>query len=489
MTAVIPSLKAVMTDQALFAETFLRIMDNDKRLVPLRYNRIQQHYLKRATKRDLVLKSRKRGLSTAIQSLIFKRAITETVSALTIAHDTDSTQALRRISERFYDEFPEAFPKPLRDLSNDTITTYPDTRSECIVVTAGRRTAGRSLTPTLAHLSEVAFWNDADRVMTGLLQAIPLQGTAICESTPNGQSGWFYDTCMEALDHRNGWTLHFYPWWWGEDNRIPLERDEVLDTNEEEAYLMDMHDLTAPQIKWRRVKQQELKGDFLQEHPEDPISCFISQDGTAVFRNVRSVAVGQTFFDTTTDTGLAAARIYRKANPAKRFVMGLDFGRENDYTPPLIMDIDTWEVVACERFRHLDWHLQRARIATLYDVFGCEFVIAESNSIGGPNISELQRTQMIVRPFTTTQKTKKMIIDNLTLAIEQGDLILPTAPTNNKNDIRSILLSELIAYKITKLASGDYRYEAPAGLHDDTVMSLAFALYGCKLSGARGVSS
>jgi hypothetical protein len=96
----------------------------------LRYNRVQRHYVAHRTNRDLVLKARQRGLSTVIQSLIFQQATTKTITSLTLAHDDDSTQALRRISERFYDEFPAPFPKPLRDLSNATITTYPDTGSE-----------------------------------------------------------------------------------------------------------------------------------------------------------------------------------------------------------------------------------------------------------------------------------------------------------------------------------------------------------------------
>ncbi len=485
MTTAIPSLSHVMNDQALFAETFLRILNKDKRLVPLHYNKPQRRYLTNATRKDIILKARQFGLSTAIQSKVFKRAVTETITSLTLAHDDESTQALRRISERFYDEWPSPFPRPLRGQDNATITTYPDTGSEVICATAGKLTAGRSLTITFAHLSEVAFWTDPDTVMTGLLEAVPEKsGQVVIESTANGQGGWFYETCMAALKGEGEWTLHFYPWWYGEDYATPLEPGETLTFTEEELYLIDMHDLTPEQIKWRRAKQLRMKDKFPQEYPEDPIKCFISLDGTTVFRNVWSVvSEACPFFDLDTHAGEQAARAYVKSNPRKRFVIGADWARENDYSVFTVMDCHTWEVVAIMRIRHLDWHIQRARLMTLHDIFQAERIISESNDGGRVNNSALLQSQLPIQPFNTNEKTKKLIIDGLNEAIEQRLIILPAGVIGAKDDVRNVLLDELNAFKITRLPSGNYRQEAPKGMHDDMVLSLAFALFGCKLSG------
>jgi hypothetical protein len=492
-----PSFKQVTSDQALFASTFLRILDKEKQLVPLHYYPIQLHSMKHETRRTIKIKPRQPGFTTMEASKTFKVAVTQTITSLTLAHLDVTTQAIRRMTERFYDSWPHPFPKPLRALANDVITTYPGTGSECITATAGSENVGHGLTITRAHLSEVSRWRNADVVMQGVLQAVPLNGAVVVETTTNGQSGWVYEKTFETLDSangrlfvegRNGWSVQFYPWWWAKDYRLPLQEGETLDYSEEEAYLVDMHDLTPEQIKWRRIKMLEEKEKFFESYPEDITTCFISLDGAAVFRNVRStVSATCPFFDLDRESGEAAARTYRKANPKKRFVIGADWARDNDYSVFTVMDAETWEVVAIMRIRHLDWHLQRARLGTLHDVFQADRIIAESNSIGGVNISALMQSGLPVQPFNTNVKSKKMIIDYLAEAIEQRLILLPVGVIGDKSDVRNVLIDELNAFKITRLPSGDYRQEAPKGMHDDMVMSLAFALYGCRISGLRMV--
>ena len=50
------------------------------------------------------------------------------------------------------------------------------------------------------------------------------------------------------------------------------------------------------------------------------------------------------------------------------------------------------------------------------------------------------------------------------MAFETGGITFPKIPT---------LIDELEAYEYQILASGKFKYGAPAGLHDDTVTSLA----------------
>jgi len=45
------------------------------------------------------------------------------------------------------------------------------------------------------------------------------------------------------------------------------------------------------------------------------------------------------------------------------------------------------------------------------------------------------------------------------------------------------LVSELQAYTMERLPSGRFRYSAPAGMHDDTVIALALAWHGAQYSG------
>jgi len=74
-----------------------------------------------------------------------------------------------------------------------------------------------------------------------------------------------------------------------------------------------------------------------------------------------------------------------------------------------------------------------------------------------------------VQGFTTTSQSKQQVIDGLALAFERGELKI-------LND--QVLIGELQAYESVRLPGGGFRYSAPEGMHDDTVMSLALAYYG-----------
>lgn len=495
MTVTTRSPRQVLNDQVVFARTFLHILDKENNLVRLRYYPIQLHSMAHETRRTIKIKARQPGFTTMEVSKTFREAVTRTITSLTLTHLDVTTAAIRLMADRFYDNWPEHFPRPIRTAANDTMTRYADTGSTCLVATAGSVNIGHGFTITRAHLTEVSRWRDPDTVMQGVLQAIPLTGRVVAETTTNGQSGWVYEKVFETLDStnerlfvegKNGWSVQFYPWWHSLDYRLPLEQDEVLDFADDELHLIDMHDLTAEQIKWRRVKMLEEKDRFPESYPEDIKTCFISLDGAAVFRNVRSVVSALCpFFDLDTAAGEAAARDYVKSHPGKRFIIGADWARENDYSVFTVMDAYSWEVVCVMRIRHLDWHLQRARLMTLHDIFQVERIISESNDGGRVNNSALMQSGLPVQPFNTNMKSKKMIIDALSEAIEQRLIILPAGPLGVKDDVRNVLVDELNAFKITRLPSGDYRQEAPKGMHDDLVLSLAFTLFGCRISGSR----
>jgi hypothetical protein len=154
------------------------------------------------------------------------------------------------------------------------------------------------------------------------------------------------------------------------------------------------------------------------------------------------------------------------------FVGGIDFGRENDFTDLTVIDAGTGRVVYRERFNQIDWRFQRARIKAAHARWQVTTWVAERNSIGGPNIEALVEDEVPILPFTTTLATKGRIIEGLTMAIENRDIILPPDP---------VLLGELEAYEMERLPGGAIRYNAPPGLHDDSCISLALAWYGAGL--------
>lgn len=241
-------------------------------------------------------------------------------------------------------------------------------------------------------------------------------GWAVLIGTPKGRN-WFWRAYQDGLDPLVAdWKSWRYP---TADNPY-IDKDEIENARRQ---------LPA------RVFAQEYEAEFLE-------------DGGAVFRNIE-------------------ACICPAPDPPARCVMGVDWGRSNDFTVLVVMERDTRRMVAIDRFNEIGWGLQRGRLEALARKYDVELILAESNSMGEPNIEALQYAGLPVRPFQTTAASKPAIIDALALALEQEAIGLLNDP---------VLLNELQAYEMERLPSGGYRYSAPDGGHDDCVMALALAL-------------
>lgn len=153
-----------------------------------------------------------------------------------------------------------------------------------------------------------------------------------------------------------------------------------------------------------------------------------------------------------------------------KYVMGVDWAREKDFTVVSVMDIDTNEVIEIDRFNKISWSFQRGRLKALAHKYKPEVILAESNSIGSPNIELLQGEGLPVYPFYTTIDSKARVIESLALAFERNAIRIPEY---------SPLLAELEAFEMRQLQSGRIQYSAPDGYHDDCVISLALTWRAC----------
>lgn len=431
----------------IFARLFLKILDKEKNLVPFEYNKAQQHFHQHRTGRDLILKARQLGFSTYVQGEMFRRLVTGTRTTMTMAHDSETTQKLRRMADRFWENCRFGDIQPTRKYSNSSLATYPEFDSTSVIATAGSKEAGRGDTYTDFHGSEVAFWVDAEKIMAGALQGG--SPDTILESTPNGAQGYFYNLCMEALDKRSIWTLHFYPWWWDDAYQIDLRDDEEIIFTGEEEDLSRKHGLTAKQIKWRRQKQKELKHLFIQEYPEDPINCFITS-GNSYFGDVTGIFVAQP----------------GKYQQGHKYSAGLDFGQNNDYTVLKIYDWNVKREVDQLRINNLSWAEIRKRIGAMYHKWHLESILAEKNSIGAVNIEALREDGLNIIPFDTTNASKAEIMSNLHEAIhEKGWKLLDDQVTRH----------EFKTFVASQTSTGLWRLAAEGDGHDDTVIASALA--------------
>lgn len=278
-----------------------------------------------------------------------------------------------------------------------------------------------------AVLDEAAFmeprvWSDVIRPML-----VTSRGSAIFLSTPFGRN-WFWDLYRIGMDREeHEWqSFHF-----------PTESNPLIDPAELESIRRISTDHT-----W----QTEYLAEF-------------TDDGGQVFRGIREAVV---------------PALVTIPQVGHRYVFGVDWGREHDYTVIAVMDASSRQLVALDRFNQVGWSLQRGRLQALAEIWRPDAIWAEANAIGEVNIEALQQEGLPMRSFLTTHKSKAPLIEGLALAIERREVGLLDDP---------VLLGELASYGLERLPGGGYRYGAPAGSHDDTVIAAALAWHGIERSG------
>lgn len=259
----------------------------------------------------------------------------------------------------------------------------------------------------------------------GLPMLATTNGTALFLSSPKRRN-WFWELYNKAVaDTTGAWAA-----WNFSTHENPFVTQAALDI------------LTANMTE--------------DDYKQEILAMFLEGEGS-VFRRIDEQATLQP-----------------RAPYSGRFIFGVDFAQVKDYTVVTVMDAESRELVAYDRFNGVSWSLQRGRLRALYDLWKPTYIYAESNSVGGPNIEALQNEGLPVRPFETTASSKPPLIENLVLAFERGEIFI-------LND--EIIKNELKAYeRKVSTTTGRSQYSAPEGLHDDCVMALALSWYGC-LSG------
>ena len=238
-------------------------------------------------------------------------------------------------------------------------------------------------------------------------------------STPNGRN-WFWRLWQRGNDDA------FADW---QSWQLPTVSNPFIDPVEIESARS-----TLPEM----IFSQEYLAEFVD-------------DAAGVFRGVR-------------DSATATAQ--SEAQAGHSYIIGVDWGKHNDFTVVSVIDTTTNELVFIDRFNQIDYAFQIARLETVVQKFHPLEIICESNSMGEPLIEQLERKGLPVVRFSTTNATKRAAIESLAMALERKELSILPEP---------VLIGELQAYEMTRTRTGTITYSAPSGMHDDCVMSLAIA--------------
>jgi hypothetical protein len=439
--------------------------------------------------RVVILKARQQGLSTYTGGyLYFAVSQRPAQKAMVITHHADSTRALFDMTKRFHDHCPEIL-RPHTKYSSRREISFDVLDSSYVVATAGGDSIGRGETLTHVHASELAFWpkTAASENWNGLVQAVPnTKGTAVfVESTANGVSGIFYDLWKGAVDGTNGYVPVFIPWF-----ADPTYREPLPDNFERTPAAK--YDLDDKQLMFRRRKIAQNGIDlFRQEYPAEPEEAFLTT-GRPVFNpeklsgNLDEARDVEDRMALETDEWVNHSRgeltTYRKHDEGEKYVIGADVAmgiRGGDWSVAQVLDSKKRQVATWRGHVHPDYF---ATVLYELGVFYNEaFIIVENNSHGiltctrlgkdmaYPNFyTEVQHDKLTDREtvklgFSTTAKTKPLIIDQLRASAREDELEL-----NDKTTIR-----EMMTYIVTESGA----MQAENGCYDDCVMSLALANY------------
>lgn len=234
--------------------------------------------------RNIILKARQRGLTTACCILFLDDCLfTSDVRAAVIAHKLDDAKIIFRDKVRnVYLNMPDRIRERI-PLVNDAADQLTFGNGSSIRVS----TSTRSGTLQWLHISEYGkicaqYPEKAREIRTGAFPSAE-QGCIIIESTAEGQEGDFYQKCQDAqalVGHdlsRLDYRFFFFPWWSAPE--YELKQGTSAESPEDKSYFdrleLDLG-IKLPQAKrnWWLTQEKDLGGDMKREYPASAMEAF-----------------------------------------------------------------------------------------------------------------------------------------------------------------------------------------------------------------------
>lgn len=353
--------------------------------------------------------------------------------------------------------------------------------------------AGRGDSLTLFVFDEVAFADYAEDIWTAAGLALSMtDGKAIFLSTPNGTSGLYHSTwvnaepmgfartevhwtqnpyCSEGLETRTnekGEKYHWSPWYEEQCQRFNYDSVKIaqeLDLSFEGSKRLAIEpDLVSKYEK--RLMTDEYKEIIKNK-------CYYDYN-----------AIGNKFVDYETPF-----IVFKKPQPKASYIIGGDVGRgdANDYSTLQVLDVLTMEIVAEYRDK-ISPDLFAVVAYNIANAYNKAYVSIESNSFGLATNLDLNRKmkyknmsfcknvkdiyvpaydyrvpeEEMIPGFQTTKKTKPLIINSLVANMREGELKIYSDRT----------LAEFRTF-----VQKDEKIGAESGYNDDLIIALAIALF------------
>lgn len=259
-------------------------------------------------------------------------------------------------------------------------------------------------------------------------------GRALITGTPKGRN-FFHDLYIKGQDPKND---HY------ESFRFPSNINPHLPDGYVEREQRDM-----PQ----RTFQQEIMAEFVD-------------DSGGVFNNVRSLITTNNNYR---GPDKAQGWKLQPPQPNTQYVAGWDPAKHQDYSTLITLRLPERHVAHVWREQGLGYDEQIQQVSQHLRRYNNATVRMDSGGVGDPLLDMLrQEYNGGVKSFKFTNARKSDLVNKLALHIDQGTVSYPDLPA---------LVNELEIFEYETTPSGNTRYQAPEGHHDDLVDALALSVY------------
>jgi len=263
--------------------------------VRFRLNQRQFRLLKGLWHKNIVLKSRQHGITTAVCIFFLDCCLFNScVEAGIIAHtDADVIKIFVNKVRFAYDNLPDQFRKAIKPSKTEAKNELHFENDSCIRV-------GRSMrSGTLQYLLVSEFGkicakhpDKAQEIVTGALNTVHVGEVTIIESTAEGRAGYFYDYSQKALNNqRQGnrltqldWKMHFFGWPDDPKNVLSDEDARIVPIPQTMIQYFALTEMACPGLRlthnqkaWYIKKKEDLGDKIKSEYPSTPEEAFEQQ--------------------------------------------------------------------------------------------------------------------------------------------------------------------------------------------------------------------
>lgn len=282
-------------------------------------------------------------------------------------------------------------------------------------------------------------------------------GWALIISTPKGYN-WFYN---------------FFKRGWRGKGALPVYSDDIElpiiapDTSSAGELMEDFESFHSTSWEVWDKKRAWYAGtmmttpdmEFRQEYGAE----FISNSGS-VFSGMGSIT-RLPYYESEDGKRI----IVEAPRKGRDYVIGVDFGKNQDFSVFSVLDAEKGAIVALERTNETAWKEQVRRLKNLTMEYNDALCVVDAWGVGNVLVEDLAEFDISFMPYEIKSvAVKEELIRHFNLLMEQGQIAVPDHPQ---------IFDELRNFQYFKSATGISTMRASGRGHDDIVISLALAYY------------